>query len=259
MNRKLNIIAGLCALALSALCATPATGQSSEVKEKPPMYAYIANWQVPRAHWADMAKGLQATNPILQKAMADGTIIGYGDDENVVHEADNWTHDDWWNATSMAGILKMLDQLAASGGSSSPALESATKHWDEIFISRYYNWHSGSYKNGYVRVASYKLKKDAPDDAIETIAKNLVVPILEKELAAGTIVEYEIDEQFIHTSAPGSFSIVWVCPNAEAVDQAYAAVQSAIKAQPLGGPAFSSMVDFSAHRDELTRGNGTFK
>ena len=83
--------------------------------------------------------------------------------------------------------------------------------------------------------------------------------MLEKELAAGTIIEYEIDEQFIHTSAPGTFSIVWVCPNGEAIDKANAAIQAAMKTQPLGGPAFTSMVDFSAHRDELTRGNGTFK
>jgi hypothetical protein len=259
MKSKLSIFAGLCALALPAVCASPAVSQSNEVKEKAPMYSYIANWQVPRAHWADMAKDMETTRPILEKALADGTIIAYGDDENVVHEADGWTHDDWWNATSLAGILKVLDQLASSGGSSSPALESATKHWDEIFVSHYYNWRSGSYKNGYVRVSSYRLKKDAPDNAVDLLAKNVVAPIMEKELAAGNILEYEIDEQFVHTAAPGAFMIAWVCPNAEAVDKANAAVQAAIRSEAWGRSAFGSMTDGSAHRDEFTRGNGTFK
>jgi len=260
MKSKWNIFAALCAVALPAVCISLATAQSSDAKEKPPMYAYIANWQIPRANWGEMSKRVDATKGILDKAMADGTLIGYGDDENLVHEADGWTQDNWWNSTSVAGLVKVLDQVrsASSGGASSP-LDSATKHWDYVFVSHYYNWHPGPYKNGYVRVASYKLKKDAPDGAIELIAKNLVVPVLEKELAEGTIIEYEIDEQFIHSTAPGTFSIVWVCPNAESIDKAYAAVQAGMKAQPLGGPAFASMVDYSAHRDELTRGNGTFK
>src|SRR5215831_7724054 len=109
MKSKFSIFAGPCALALSALCISPATAQSSEVKEKPPMYAYIANWQIPRAHWDDMTKRSSETRATLDKAMADGTLVGYGDDENLVHEAEGWTHDNWWAATSMAGLLKVLD------------------------------------------------------------------------------------------------------------------------------------------------------
>lgn len=258
MTRKWSIFAGLCALAISALCALPASGQS-EVKEKPPMYSYIANWQIPRAHWAEMAKANEATKAVLEKGMADGTLIGYGNDENLVHTADGWTHDEWWNATSMAGLIKILDALAASGTNGASALEGATKHYDVILTSRYYNWHPGSYKSGYVQVAGYKLKPDAPSDAVDMLAKNLVAPLLEKQLADGNLVEYEIDETAVHTEAPGTFSIVMVCPNAESIDKVNAAIRGALKSQPLGGPAFLSMVDWNAHRDELTRGNGTFK
>jgi hypothetical protein len=259
MKRKWSVFAGLCALTVSALCTLPAIAQSAEVKEKPPMYTYIANWQIPRAHWADMTRSVDTTKAILDKAMADGTLVGYGNDENLVHEVDGFTHDNWWSSTSMAGLIKVLDQITASGGSSSPALESATKHWDEVLISRYYNWHSGSYKNGYVQVAIYKLKADAPSDAVDLLSKNLVAPLLEKQVADGTIVEYEIDEMAVHTEAPGTFAIVWVCPNADGIDKVTGAIQASLKMQPLDGPAFLSMIDWSAHRDELTRGNGTFK
>jgi len=223
------------------------------------MYSYIANWQIPRAHWGEMAKAADADKPILDKALADGTIVGYGNDEVTVHVADGYTHDDWWSSMSMAGLLKVLNQLSSAGNTTTSVLESATKHEDVIFETRYYNWHSGSYKNSPVQVAFYKLKADAPDDAVDLLSKNLVVPMLEKLLADGTILEYEIDTQAVHTESPGSFEIVWVAANPEAVDKVNAAIQAALKAQPLGGPAFLSMIDLSAHRDELVHGNGVFK
>jgi hypothetical protein len=260
MNKKLwSVFAGMCGLVMLALCAVPSRAQTPEVKEKPPMYSYIANWQIPRAQWADMDKASAADKTILDKALADGTIVGYGNDENLVHQSTGETHDNWWSAMSMAGLIKVLDQFYASSSIASPALASATKHWDEILVSRYYNWKSGSWKNGYVHVSSYKLKEDAPDDAVEMLSKNLVVPLMEKLLADGTVREYEIDTEAIHTDAPGSFWIVYVASTPEGLDTVNAGVVEALKATPLSGPAFSSMTDFSQHRDELLRGQGTYK
>ena len=159
----------------------------------------------------------------------------------------------------MAGVMNVLDQFYSSGSTNSPVLASATKHWDELLVSRFYNWHSGSVKNGYTHVSFYKLKPDASDDAVEMVSKSLVVPLLEKQLAAGTIAEYEIDTQAIHTEAPGIFLIVYLATNAEGLDKVQAAIEEAIKSNPLGGVAFSSMTDISAHRDELVRTNASYK
>jgi hypothetical protein len=104
---------------------------------------------------------------------------------------------------SMAGLLNVLEQFYQSGSATSPVLASATKHWDSIYVSRYYNWHSGTWKDVYTHGASYKLKADAPEDAVETLSKNLIVPLLEKMLADGVIHEYEVDTEAIHTEAPG--------------------------------------------------------
>jgi hypothetical protein len=257
MTRKsLWTIAGFCGLLLFAI---PSTAQTSEVKEKPPMYSYIANWQIPRAHWADMAKGTEANYTILSKALSDGTIVGYGNDEVLVHDAEGETHDNWWSAMSMAGLIKVLDMFYASPSSTSDVLSSSTKHWDEVMVSRYYNWHPGSYKGAYAHIGQYKLKADAPDDAVDTLSKSLVVPVLEKLLADGTIIEYEVDTMAIHTEAPGNFYIVYVSPKPEGLDKVQAAVQEAVKASPLSGPAFGSMTDLSGHRDGLVKGDGTFK
>src|SRR5258708_2020136 len=260
MNSKVwSVFAGMCGVAMLSLSAIPSVAQMSEVKEKPAMYSYVANWQIPRAHWADMETANAADKTILDKALADGTIVGYGNDENLVHQPDGETHDNWWSAMSMAGLIKVLDQFYASSNIASPVLASATKHWDLIFVSRYYNWKPGAWKSGYVHVGSYKLKADAPDDAVETISKQLAVPLLEKMLADGAILEYEIDTQAIHTEAPGSFEIVYVAANPEGVDKVSAAVAASVKASPLFGQAFGSMTDSGGHRDELLRGNGTHK
>jgi hypothetical protein len=254
-----SVFTGLCGLAVFALCAVPSSAQATEVKEKPPMYSYVANWQIPREHWGDMAKVASAESPIFDKAVADGTLVGYGNDVNLVHTPDGETHDAWWSATSLAGLMKVLDQLRAADISSSPYSLNPTKHWDNIYVSRYYNWKSGSYTGGYVSVAMYKLKANAPDDAVETLSKNMFVPLLEKLLADGTILEYEVDFEAVHTDAPDTFAIVTVAPQPEGLDALRVAIRQSMRDNPLAGPAFDSAVDYSAHRDELLKGNGTFK
>jgi hypothetical protein len=239
-----TILLGLGVLTMAAISAAPVRAQSTDVKEKPPMYSYVGNWNIPRGQWADMEKANAGDQPILQKALTDGTLVGYGNDQTLVHQPEGSTHDEWWSATTMAGLLKVLEEFYKNGSSTSPVLASATKHWDHIFVSRHYNWHSGSWKDVYTHASSYKLKPHAPDDAIETLSKNLFVPLLEKLLADGAIHEYEIDTEAIH---------------AEGLDKASAAVREAMRTNPLGGEAFTSMVDFSAHRDDLLRTTAVYK
>jgi len=259
MKRRLcGIAAGLCTLAMMVAWAAPALAQD-EPKEKPPMYSYVGNWSIPRAQWAEMEKANAADQKILDKAMADGTIVAYGNDTNLVHTPDGGTHDDWWSAMSMAGMLNVLDKFYKSGSPTSPVLASATKHWDNIFVSRYYNWHAGSVKGAYTRVAQYKLKADAPNDAVETISKHLFVPMLEKLMADSALVEYEIDTEAIHTEDPGTFWVVIIATNADGLDKFNAAVRDLHKTNPLGGPAIGSMVDYTVHRDYLSSTNATYK
>jgi hypothetical protein len=240
-----------------AVWVMPALTQ--EVKEKPPMYTYVGDWAIPRAQWAEMEKNTAEDAKVLDAALANGTIVAYGNDVNLVHQPDAQTHDDWWSAMSMAGLMNVLEQFYKSGGATSPVLASATKHEDTIFVSRYYNWHAGSWKGVYTHGASYKLKADAPDNAVDMLSKSLVVPLMEKMLADGTIHEYEVDTQAIHSESPNMFWIFYITADATGLDKVNAALRDMMKANPLGGPAFGSMVDFSAHRDELARTNATYK
>jgi hypothetical protein len=253
------VFAVACAVALAVAVAAPAAAQMSEVKEKAPMYSYVSDWAIPRAQWGDMEKANAADEKLMKDAFAAGTIIGYGTDNNMVHTPDGYTHDGWWSAMSMAALLNVLEQEYKSGSPTAPVYVSATKHSDSIYVSRYYNWHSGSWKGAYTRVAEYSLKPDAPGDAVETLSKNLFVPMLEKLLADGAIHEYEVDVEAIHTDDPGTFSVVVIAADAAGLDKFNAAVSELHKTNPMGGPAISSMVDFSKHRDYLMRTNVTFK
>jgi len=252
------IFACACALAMSAGSGVPARAQEGP-KEKPPMYSYEASWVIPRAQWAEMEKSANSNASILEKALADGTLVGYGSDTNEVHQPDGPTHDSWWSSMSMAGLLNVLGKFAQSGSSTSPVLASATKHWDSITVSRYYNWHSGAFKGAYTRVAAYKLKPDAPDHALDMLCKSLFVPLFEKLLADGTILEYEIDTEAIHTDNPAMFWIIFITPNAEDLDKFNTALQAAQRMSSLGGAAFESMIDTSAHRDYLESSAGIYK
>ena len=254
-----KILVGLCTLTMAVVWAVPAVAQAADAKEKPLMYSYVGNWAIPRAQWADMDKSRVDDQKLLDKAISDGTLIGYGDDLNLVHQPDGETHDDWWSSMSLAGVLNVLDQFYKSGNSTSPVLSSATRHWDDIYVSHYYNWHPGSYKGVYTHGSSYKLKADAPEDALDSIAKNFFVPVLEKMLANGTIHEYEIDTQAIHTQDPATFWVFFITANADGTEKVIAALRESMKANPMSRPAFDSMIDFTAHRDYMARTNATYK
>jgi hypothetical protein len=252
-------MAALGVIGLLGALTSAAQAQTSDAKEKEPMYSYAALWAVPRAHWAEFEKPVPAEQKILDQGIADGSLVGYGSDINLVHEADGYTHYSWWSSHTLAGVLNVLDAFSRTGTTTSGALGLATKHSDVIYVSRHYNWHPGTWKGAYSHSSSYKLKPSAPDDAVEILSKNILEPLLEKLLADGVIVEYEVDEEAIHTEAPDSFWVFYVTPTAEGLDKVNAALRAAAKANPLLGPSIDAMVDFTPHRDSVSRSSLTYK
>src|SRR4051812_24914002 len=106
MNKLMGkVLMGLGSIAMAVL-----TAHAQEVKEKPPMYSYVANWAIPRAQWGEMDKATATDRALMDKNIASGTIVGYGNDSNLIHQADGETHDDWWSGMSMAAVLNVLDQ-----------------------------------------------------------------------------------------------------------------------------------------------------
>ena len=254
-----SVFAIVCTFVVAGAWIGSASAQTAEVKEKPPLYSYVSNWTFPRAQWGEAEKTTAANDKIMEKALAAGVLVGYGSDRYLIHEVDGVTHDDWFSSLSMAGLLNTLDEIYKAGGATAPALVSATRHSDSLWVSRYYNWRSGSWKGAYTRTAVYKLKPDEPSDTVEMLSKSVLVPLLEKLLADGALVEYEVDVQAVHTESPAIFAIDIIAPNAEGLDKFAAALAEAGRKNPLNGTAIGALTDSSAHHDYLSRTNATYK
>jgi hypothetical protein len=257
-----RVMVAVAGIAVLGMTATLAGAQTVEVKEKPPLYRYVSNWAFSPPHSADPDKdGYAGNQKILAAALADGTLVGYGDEENQVHSAERFAHASWGQARSIASLLKVIETLHKGGGSSSPLLVGSNRHWDQMYISRFYNWKAGSWKAAYGYVATYKLKPDAPeaDDAVRALS-SFYVPVFEKMLADGTIVEYEIDREMIHTTdSRAQLHFSFVMPSAEGLDKFRAALGAALDENSLIGPAFGSMmVNFTPQAD-FVRVNATYK
>ena len=215
-----SAMAGLAVLVVSGMIATPA-GALTAVEPKPPLVRYEAFWVFPPARTLDVDKIIAAANQrVFAPALADGGLVGYGDDKNLVYSRGGFTHSNWWQATSMRGVLKLIDAFDKPDGSSSPQLASATEHWTRLYVSRFYNWKPGSWKGAYEYRFAYNVKPGvAPRDVAEMLS-TFYVPILEKQLADGIIVEYEIDSEYVHSAdSPGQVIVSLVAPSAEDLDK----------------------------------------
>lgn len=243
--RSICTVVLLCVLALLPLGAHRASAQSSS-SEKPVLYTYVSEWTVPRAMWADYLKGDAADIDIMKKAVADGSIVSFGAYAVVNHQEGQPTHGTWFSATSMAGILKVLENVRTAPGATAPAL-AAAKHWDYILESRDFNHHTGTFTNGYLRVGNWRTKGDSD----RKILKATMVGVLEKLLADGALHSYQIDTEVLHSTDPGTLFVAIVANGGEGIDKFEAALDEMEKSNPAGWAGLASTLDPAGHRDFL--------
>jgi hypothetical protein len=252
-NRNLFVIfSGLTVLVVSVAWAALAGAQTVGVKTKPPMYSYIAVWNIPREQWDARENQAAAARKILDRAISKGTIVAYGFDGNPLH-------DTFWLAMSKAGLQSVSEEFRKAGISVVPSATGKSPSPASILISHYYNWHAVTCKNAYVHVGIYKIKPDAPPDAVDVLSKNYFAPPLEKMLADGAIFEWETDTYADPKDSPGTFLIAYLSATEEGLNKAGNAVQTVLKSRPPEGPAFDSLVDVSASRDVVVRSYAVYK
>ena len=135
-NRKLwAVFAGVTVLAISAVGPLRPARRLPEVKEKPPMYSFIAVWNIPRDQWKARENQAAAARKILDQAISKGTIVAYGFDENPLH-------DTFWLAMSKAGLQSVRDEFQKAGIAAVPPRPEPQPPPVSILVSRYYNWHA---------------------------------------------------------------------------------------------------------------------
>jgi hypothetical protein len=243
LKRTCIVLVFAFALALgTALIATPTGAQDQTY------YTYVSEWNVPRGQWGAFEKERDQQNATLQNLVADGTIVAWGSDANYVHTEDGYTHEGFFIATSRAGILKALETLRppATGGS----YTSVTKHKDWFLHTMAHGGKTASATTGYVRVGSWMTKPGEGDAFVEHMRK-YILPMLDADIADGTVLMYNFDTEDVHTDPQGSYTLAVIYPSGEAMDRAYARLAATMKDNPAVGEMISNMTVTEAHRDYL--------
>src|SRR5260370_41523042 len=149
-------IAGLLLIVLAVILVPAALPQ---MEPTPIVYTYVRQFQIARENWAQYAEDTEKTFvPVVDKLMADGTLVGYSTFEQVVHTPDGYTHGAAWSSNPIAGLMKVLDEVRKNGPR--PGQTAATKHEDLLMQSTTY--HAGSGTPTYLRVVCSMAKPAKP-------------------------------------------------------------------------------------------------
>ena len=139
------------ALALASLVvAAPAQAQEQT------HYTFVSYWAVPRAQWADFEKSQEQTTSLLERLVADGTLVAWGSSAALVHTEDGYTHANWFVSTTQSGLTKTLEALRTA--SRAQALASTTKHEDFMLHSIAHGGKTGRATSGIIRVSFWRAK-----------------------------------------------------------------------------------------------------
>lgn len=239
------------ALCLAALATVPGNAQAAPAS-KPPIYLYSADWAVPRAQWGDMVKLDEQDRSILDKLVADGTLLGYGAYTNLIHQEGGPTHGSWFSAASEGNLLKALETIYAQPGLTTDPVQAASKHWDQIFVSEIYSSKPGTATGGYLTWSRWVIKPGAMRGYTEFV-KKVFVPVLDKLLADGTITSYGELTEYYHQDKPGVVWDYFTAPDTAALDKANRALEQVFDNDPTFGAALRSLAEVEGHRDYLTR------
>jgi hypothetical protein len=248
MNRRLmGVVVGLMLVALAVISAPIAF---SQMEATPTVYTYVSQFQVPRANWAQYSEDTEKTVvPVLEKTLADGSILGWSTFEQVVHTTDGYTHGAAWSSNSIAGLMKVLDEVRKAGPR--PGQIAATKHEDLLMQSTMY--HVGSGTPAYLRVVCANAKPEKPGEYAAAL-KKFLVPTFEEQIKKGAATFYGLDEQYVNTAAPSIRCLVINYPNAEGMDKWAAAINATMsKWSPAERAEFAGASVLDSRRDILAR------
>jgi hypothetical protein len=187
----------------------------------------------------------------LERLLAEGALVSYGAFTSIVHETGGTTHGVWWEAPSIAGIMRVRDELLQQPPN--PAMVAATGHRDYFLRSLIHRSRSVSPTSGYVWV-SYNQVQPGKAREWRELWEKYTKPVFDELLANGTFSMYEVQVEQVHTDDPGGRFVVYVAPSADAADKvraAFAALsqkRGEVETRAIAG-AFADVTVPGTHRD----------
>jgi len=247
-KRRIGVVVGLILVAVAVASVPVVLSQSGS--GQPAIYTYVSQFQVPRANWAEYSESTQKSFvPMADKMVVDGTILAYSTFESIVHTPDGYTHGAAWTSTSIAGLLKVLEELRKGGPQSGQV--AATKHEDFLMQTTMYHGSGGT--PAYLRVLCSNVKPDKPGE-YAAVLKKYFVSTFDEQIKQGVVTYYGLDEQYVNNAAPSMRCLVIDYPNAEGMDKWVAAITATLdKMSPADREAFNGATVPDSRRDILAR------
>jgi hypothetical protein len=247
MFNRFVCVLGLVSALVAGMLLTPKPAAAQQGQD---YFTYVSEWAVPRAQWAAFEKEQDSGNALMQKMVADGTIVAWGNDEVRVHQEDGWTHENWMTATSRANLLKALE--AEWTMATDTSYTTVTKHIDLFLHTIAHGGKTASNAKGYIRVAFYQAKP-GQEEAVEGLLMKEIKPMFDAAINDGTLLMYNIDAEEIHTDAPGGYDLAMLFPDGAAMDKFYSNLMMAMQKDPAFFQVFDSVTISKDHRDTLGR------
>ncbi|MFQ5662523.1 MAG: hypothetical protein ACE5HL_01655 [Terriglobia bacterium] len=215
---------------------------------------------------------MEYDKPVLDKLLADGTIMAWGIDAPWTHGDDTWTHSLWAtmaNWGQLGRLEKAFEEAQkARSKEENEKLEQkfrativAGSHRDlilrELVFALKPSGAEGNPAKPYTRVALYKVKPGKGEQALK-LYKKVAQPVYEQLLAEGTIIGYGLNVQAVHSN-PEVTHAGWIVANdLSALDRIREAFQEADKKRSKEEQAwlesqFRELFVSGAHRDFILR------
>jgi len=227
MNKR--ILSGVRLLFLALLLVASSAPLAQTQAKQEPLYGYNSDWTFPRAQWDDFNKAVEATRPIHERLVANGTLLSWGASATILHTPDGLTHVEWLQADSLENILKALDDLRLDDLSKTgPPFTSATKHADSFYRTLAYNHRTASASRGFLAASVWSVRAGR-DQEFEGLFKKYYQPWLDQMVAEGSALRYTFNTPIFHPTTLRVYSLSVVLRDGSSFDKFQANVRTMLE------------------------------
>ncbi len=248
---RFSIVCLMSALVLF-LAPAPSAGQAALQQQGQTVYTYVAQFRIAPAERNGFGSRFnQYAKPVLDRLLADDTLIEWGRSAPVVHAVDGMTDTIWWSATEVSRSLKVLDEL--SQAKMPPTTSEA--HADMLLQSLVFETRRNEATGGYLYLSLFTARTGQTDRWMDAFNR-YYRPIFAGLLTDGTILGYGVDYESVHTADPRN-RYMWLqtadAESADKVEDAMAqarAVMSSAEREAMQA-TFDQVMIPETHRDSL--------
>jgi hypothetical protein len=212
------------------------------------VYTFAIDLSVAPKDFGSITRQQQNAVRILEHALGEGRILGYGNLEYVVHALGD-THRIYWTANSTAELLAIREELMTAGVLSTMQ-GVAVRYEPRLYMSNYYRWDQGSGANGYSYESIFTLKQNSSPDKLDALVKGFIGPQFDKMVRDGAIQGYMVNvEAAIHTTDMGHARVVFFGGNKDVLDQFIGHSAEYLPQAPFLTAAWDNIVNWMPHYD----------